>query len=152
MAAPVEARIAAVRSLADGLTTYQRAFEAALAGARSDLNRAQADFQAREARAKIAFDRATREEEARRSELDRCRENCGGLAQAHARAVAHRNQCERDWQINRQAKDKVERAGAELLSSMRAIQSSTARAIPRGRHYAQEYESILQGYLAREAG
>jgi hypothetical protein len=152
MAAPVEARVAAVRSLAAGLTTYQRAFEATLASARSDLNRAQADFQAREARAKIALDRAAREEEARRAELERCRENCGGLAQAHASAVARRDRCAREWQVNRQARDKVERAGAELLSTVRTIEGSTGQAIPRGRHYIQEYASILETYLAREAG
>ena len=152
MAAPVDARVAAVRALADGLTTYQRAFEAALASGRSDLSRAQADIQVREARANIAFDRAAREEEARKAELDRCRENCGGLAQAHAQAVAHRDQCERRWQIHRQARSKIERAGAELLSSMRAVESSTGQALPRGRRYVQEYASILEGYLARDAG
>jgi chromosome segregation ATPase len=152
MAAPVEARVAAVRSLADGLTTYQRGLEAALAGARSDLNHAQADFQQRTARCQTAFERASREAQARKADLDRCAKNCGGLAQAYANAVVLRDQCERRWQKHRQALTKIEGAATELRSSMRTIEASSSEAIPRGRKYVQDYASILDQYLHRGAG
>lgn len=151
MAAPVEARVAAVRTLADGLTTYQRGFEAALAGARSDLNQAQADFQLRTARCQTAFDRASREAQARKAELDNCAENCEGLARAYANAVVVVDRCERRWQKHRQALTKIEGAATELQSSMRTIESSSAEAIPRGRKYVLEYASILDQYLHRGA-
>lgn len=151
MAAPVEARVAAVRALADGLTTYQRHFEAALASARSDLNRAQADFQVSTARSQTAFENAAREAEARRLELDRCRENCEGLARAYRQAVVVRDECRRRWEKHKQAAAKVERAAADLLSTMRTIESSSGQAVPRGRKHIEEYSVILNQYLRRGA-
>jgi multidrug resistance efflux pump len=151
MAAPVEARVAAVRTLAMGMTTYQRGFEAALASAHSDINRAQAEFQQATARSRTAFDRATREAQARKAELDRCPENCEGLAHAHARAVVVRDECERRWERHHRALAKVESAAGDLLPAMRAIESSSGQAIPRGRKHIQKYAVILEEYLQRGA-
>jgi multidrug resistance efflux pump len=151
MAAPVDARVAAVRTLAAGMTTYQRGFESALSNARSDLNRSQAEFQQAVVRSRTAFDRASREAQARKAELDRCTENCGGLARAYADAVVVRDECERRWKRYRQAAAKVERAAADLLSTMRTIESSSGQAIPRGRRHIQEYAQILDEYLRRGA-
>jgi|GEM_PF-5010165 len=151
MTAPVEARVAAVKTLAAGLTTYERGFEAALASARSDINRAQAEFQQATARCQTAFDRAAREAEARKAELDRCRENCDGLARAYSRAVVLRDECKRRWEKHRQALAKVEASAGDLLSTMRTVEASSGQAIPRGRGHIQEYARILEGYLQRGA-
>jgi hypothetical protein len=153
MSAPVHARVAAVRALADGLTTYQRAFEAAIASARSDLARAQAELQASTALSQTAFDRAAREEQARRAELDRSERgpDRDGLAQVHARAVVARDEAARRWERHKQALAKVERAGADLLSTLRAVEASSSQAIPRGRAHVQKYAAILEQYLARGA-
>jgi hypothetical protein len=151
MAAPVEARVAAVRMVSDGLTTYERGFEAAVASARSDLNRAQAEFQQATARSQTAFDRAAREAEARKLELDRCQANCDELARAHALAVVVRDQARSGWEKHKQALAKIERGAGELLSTMRAIQASSSQAIPRGRKHIQEYGNILEQYLGRGA-
>jgi chromosome segregation ATPase len=151
MVAPVDARVAAVRTLADGLTTYQRGFESALASARSDLSRAQAEFQQATARRQTAFDRAARDVQARKVELDRCRANYDGLARAHAEAVVARDLAKRRWEKQKQALAKVERAASDLLSTMRTIEAASGQAIPRGRKHIQEYAAILDEYLRRGA-
>jgi hypothetical protein len=140
-----------VRTLATGITTYQRSFEAALASAHSDVRRAQAEFQQATARSRTAFDRATREAQARKAELDRCPENCQGLARAYAQAVVRRGECQRRWEKHQRALAKVEGAAGDLLATMRTIESSSGQAIPRGRRYIQEYAKILEEYLQRSA-
>ena len=151
MTAPVHARVSAVRTLADGLTTYQRGFEAALSSARSGVTRAQADLQVATARSQAEFDRAAREAQARKAELEQCRENCQAAAQAHARTVVARDQAQRRWERHKQALARVERAAAELRSTLRAIEASSGQAIPRGRSHIQQYAAILEQYLARGA-
>jgi len=152
MAAPVEATVADVRTLGDGLTTYERAFEAALASARSDLNRAQAEFQQRTARKQTEFERAARAADARKEELDRCEKNCGELERAYAKAIVLRDEAKRRWEKHKQALAKVESSAAELLSTISTIKGSSGQAIPRGRRQIQQYAATLDQYLKREAG
>ncbi|WP_121252282.1 hypothetical protein [Solirubrobacter pauli] len=140
-----------MRTLADGLTTYQRGFQAAIASARSDMTRAVADFQVATARSQASFDRAAREAAAREAELARCTERCEDLARAHARAVVHRDECRRHRDRHKQALAKVERAAEDLLATIQAVEGAAGQTIPRGRKHIQEYATILDQYLQRSA-
>ena len=151
MGSPVDARVSAVRTLAHGLTTYERGLQSAIASARSDLNRACADMELRTAQAQTAFDRAAREAEARQAELDRCAENCSRLAHACRQAIIVRDECKRRWEKHKRALPLVQRAAADLLAIIRTIEARSADTIPRGRQHIQDYATILEDYLRRTA-
>ena len=149
MTAPVQARIKAVKDLAHGLATYERALDTAVASARSDLNRASAEFQVAVADSYRRLNAATHRVEGLRLELARCRAGCEGIASALARAELERQDCERRLAGNRQAEARFERAASELQSSLGAVRSAADGTIPAGREAIRDYAEILTDYLGR---
>ena len=151
MAAPVQARVQAVKDLHNGLVTYERALGAALASARSDLNSADVEFQLAVIESQRRLHAAEHRVEGLRHELARCQEGCQGLANALARAEMERQQCERGVLRNQQAQARFQRAAAELRSSMGTVAAAAGNAIPSGREAILEYSQILTDYLSRQA-
>jgi hypothetical protein len=151
MAAPVQARVQAVKDLAHGLATYERALGAAVASARSDINRAGAEFQVAVADSYRRLNAATHRVEGLRMDLARCERGCEGIASALGRAEVERQECERRVARNRQAEAQFHRTASELLSSLSAVRSAADATIPAGREAIRDYAEILTDYLARGA-
>lgn len=143
----VHARVGAVNEIGHGLASYGKATAAALSSARTDLNRAQAEFQLAVADSQRQLRAAERRTEMAAAALARCREGCGGLAQALARAQAEQQAAQRRHERKCQAQARFERAAADLSSTLRTIEASAGELLPAGRAFVQEYAQMLTEYL-----
>jgi chromosome segregation ATPase len=148
MTDPVHARVSAVKEIHHGLASYDRAFATALSSARADVNRAHAEMQLVVADSQRQLLAAERRTAMAQAELARCQEGCGALEQAVARARVQQADAQRRLERNRKAQAHLERAVAELSSTIRAVEASTGELVPAGRKFVQGYAEILSEYLA----
>jgi chromosome segregation ATPase len=145
----IHARVGAVKQVAHGLAGYQRATEAALSGARADLNKASAEMQALVADRERRLGAARRRVEAAAAELARCEEDCGGLQRALAEAQVELQLAERARDRARRGQERLERVTAELLGSMRTHEAAADQLVTKGRRFVTDYATDLEHYLAK---
>ena len=143
----IKARVSAVQEVAHGISSYGRSLTAALASARADLNRTGAEFQSALANSQRKLQAAERRTEMAQAELARCREGCEPLQRALAECRVAQDLAKRDHERNLQAQARFDRAAAELLSSMRTVQTSAETIVPTARQHVQEYAEKLAAYL-----
>jgi hypothetical protein len=143
----IHARVTAVRDLGHGVAAYGRGVEAALQAARSDLNAISARFELAVAQSEQRWRAAQRATAQARAALARCREGCGGLAAAVARCQAAELAAQHTHERNRRARERLNRAASELLSSMRSVETSTTARVTPARRDIQAYAETLTAYL-----
>jgi chromosome segregation ATPase len=143
----IHARVSAVKEIEHGLTSYGKSLNAALASARTDVNRAQAEFQLAVVDSQRRLLAAERRTEMAAADLARCREGCEALEQALARARVEQQEAKRRADGNRQAQARFERASTDLYSTLRTIETSANELVPAGRKFVKEYAEMLTEYL-----
>ena len=143
----VRARVSAVKEIGNGLGSYGKSLNAALASARADLNRAGADFQLAVADSQRALLAAERRAEMARAELARCQEGCADLERQHAAARVAQQTAEKRHETNKKAQARFDRTAADLASTLRTIETSANELVPGGRKFIVDYAEILSSYL-----
>ena len=143
----VKARVKAVEVVNSSLGSYGRAVAAALASARGDLNRAQAEFQLALVESQRVLRTAQNRVAMAAAALARCRENCGELERELAQARVVEQEAVRRLERNRQAEARFSRAVSELYSSIRTVEAAANDSVPAGRRFVREYAETLTKYL-----
>lgn len=143
----IHARVSAVKEIGHGLASYGKSVGAALSSARTDVNRAQAEFQLAVADGQRRLLAAERRTEMAAAELARCRDGCGALEKDLATARVAEQEAQRRVVRNRQAQARFERASTDLYSTLRTIEQSANEMVPAGRKFVQEYAEMLTAYL-----
>lgn len=144
---PVQARVAAVKEIAHGVTSYERRLQQTLDIARRDLNQATAEFQATVLSSNREVLAAARRREGARAELARCRENCGHLERALADATAAERMATQRHAANKAGQAAFELAAGDLRASLTAAAAGIKQSVPAARRHIDEYAEILTHYL-----